>query len=152
MWGERGMGIVGRLAAMLVIMAPLGWAYAAGTGGVPPGPPSEPAARDFWIYFASDSFEIRPDDKDTLDGVVRAIKQLGRAKVTLTGHADTAGARGNDIMLSRRRAEQVKAFLVKAGVPAEDIATVAKGQTDLRVSTPRNTHSQENRNVHIELQ
>jgi len=146
------MGIVARLAAMLVITAPLGLAYAAGTGGNPPSPPSEPAAKDFWIYFDSDSFVIRPDARDTLDGVARAIKQLGRAKVTLTGHADTAGSRGNDMTLSRRRAEQAKAYLVKEGVPADDIATVGKGQTDLRVSTPRNTHSQENRNVHIELQ
>ena len=30
--------------------------------------------------------------------------------------------------------------------------TVAKGKTDLRVATPRNAHSQENRNVHIELE
>ena len=82
------MGIVGRLAAVLVIAAPLGLAYAAGTGGVPPNPPSEPSAKDFWIYFDSSRFDIRPDGTDTLDGVVRAIKQLGRPKVILTGHAE----------------------------------------------------------------
>jgi outer membrane protein OmpA-like peptidoglycan-associated protein len=137
---------------VLVIAAPLGLAYAAGTGGVPPNPPSEPSAKDFWIYFDSSRFDIRPDGTDTLDGVVRAIKQLGRPKVILTGHADTAGSRGDDMMLTRRRAEQAKAYLVKQGVPAEDITTVAKGKTDLRVATPRNSPSQENRNVHIELE
>ena len=56
------------------------------------------------------------------------------------------------IVLGRpARAEETKAFLVKAGVPAEDITTLGKGRTDLRVETPRGVHSQENRNVHIEL-
>ena len=142
------MGILGRLAAALVILVPLGAAFAAGPSTSAPG---EPPAKDYWIYFDTDSFRLRPDGLETLDVVVRAIKQLGRPKVILTGHADTAGSRASDIMLTKRRAEEAKAFLVKAGVPADDITTVAKGQSDLRVLTPRGVHSQENRNVHIEL-
>ncbi len=157
------MGIAARIAASLFILTALALTDAAGTrAGAAPSPlrlaqaaagqPAAPSAKEFWIYFASDQFFIRPDAQKTLDDVVAAIKKLGAPKVILTGHADTAGVATDDARLTQRRAEQAKKYLVAHGVPEGDITTIAKGKTDLRVLTPRNVHSQENRNVHIELQ
>ena len=69
----------------------------------------------------------------------------------LTGHTDRTGLHTSDVRLSQWRAEEVKKYLVKHGVPADDITTVAKGESDPRVLTPRGTASLDNRNVHIEL-
>ncbi|MFI4988402.1 MAG: OmpA family protein [Alphaproteobacteria bacterium] len=123
---------------------------AQGAAQAPAGEPPPP--KDFWIYYDSSQFNIRPDAADTLDHVVIAIKRLGRTKVTLTGHADAAGVATDDERLSKFRADEAKKYLVKQGVPADDITTVGKGRSDPRVPIPRNGHSQENRNVHIELQ
>lgn len=145
------MRIVGRIAALFFILAPLAWAQAAGPGSAAPAQVEAPPAREYWIFFDSGQFNIRPGDADILDQAAAAIAKLGRPKVVLTGHTDMTGLHTSDVRLSKWRAEEVKKYLVKRGVPADDITTVAKGESDPRVPTPRGTASQDNRNVHIEL-
>lgn len=145
------MRIVGRIAALFFILAPWAWAQAAGPGSAAPAQVEAPPAREYWIFFDSGQFNIRPGDADILDQAAAAIAKLGRPKVVLTGHTDMTGLHTSDVRLSKWRAEEVKKYLVKRGVPADDITTVAKGESDPRVPTPRGTASQDNRNVHIEL-
>lgn len=113
--------------------------------------PMEPPARDFWLYFDFNKFNVRADAARILGSVVEAIKKLGSPKITLTGHADTVGSVAYNQKLSERRAASAKAYLVQHGVPSGNITTVGKGKTDLRVPTPDNVREQENRNVHVEL-
>jgi len=145
------MRIVGRVAALFLVLAPLALAQAAGPGSAAPAQDEAPPAREFWIFFDSGQFNIRPDDRDILDQAAAAIKKLGRPKVVLTGHTDMTGLHTSDVRLSQWRADEVKKYLVKHGVPADDIITVAKGESDPRVPTPRGVPSLDNRNVHIEL-
>jgi len=145
------MRLVGRIAAIFFILAPLGLAHAAGPGNAAPAQGEAPPAREFWVFFDSGQFNIRPDDASILDDAAAAIKKLGRPRVVLTGHTDMTGLHTSDVRLSQWRADEVKKYLVKHGVPADDITTVAKGESDPRVPTPRGVPSEDNRNVHIEL-
>ncbi|HKO07581.1 MAG TPA: OmpA family protein [Alphaproteobacteria bacterium] len=145
------MRLVGRIAAIFFILAPLGLAHAAGPSNAAPAQDEAPPAREFWIFFDSGQFKIHPADADILDQAAAAIKKLGRPKVVLTGHTDMTGLHTSDVRLSQWRADEVKKYLVKHGVPADDITTVAKGESDPRVPTPRGVASEDNRNVHIEL-
>jgi OOP family OmpA-OmpF porin len=113
--------------------------------------PAEPPARDFWLYFDFNKYNIRADAGRVLDSVVDAIRKLGSPKVQLTGHTDTVGSVAYNQKLSERRAASAKTYLVRHGVPATNITTIGKGKTDLRVPTPDNVREQENRNVHVEL-
>jgi len=112
----------------------------------------EPPARDFWVYFDFDRYNIRADAARILDGVLDSIRKLGTQKVMLTGHTDTVGTVPYNLRLSQERARAAKNYLVQHGVPAAAITTIGKGKTDLRVPTPDQVREQENRNVHIELQ
>ena len=116
-----------------------------------PAVAAEPTATNFWIYFDFDKFNVRPDAAHILDTAVAAIMQLGTKEVVLTGHTDTVGSSEYDLRLSRERAVSAEKYLMRRGVPANIITTVAKGKTDLRVPTPDNVREQENRNVHVEL-
>lgn len=118
-----------------------------------PGPraATAPPARDFWVFFDFDKFNIRADAARILDTVANTIKQLGNPKVQLTGHADTVGTIPYNQKLSVRRAASAKTYLVRHGVPSGNIMTIGKGKTDLRVPTPDQVREQENRNVHVEL-
>ncbi len=111
-----------------------------------------PPARDFWIYYDFNRYNVRADAARLLDAVVNAIRQLGSPRVLLTGHTDTVGSIPYNQRLSEERAASAKNYIVQHGVPAASITTVGKGKTDLRVATPDQVREQENRNVHIELQ
>jgi len=143
------MGILRFVAARAMVTAALALALSA--SGSLFAQSSPPPPTDFWIFFDSGQFGIRPGDAVILDKVVAAAKQLGRPKIVLTGHTDLTGLHTSDMRLSRWRAEQVEKYLVKGGVPKADITIIAKGDSDPRVATPRGVASQDNRNVHIEL-
>jgi OmpA-OmpF porin, OOP family len=125
--------------------------------GAPPPPapavtPMAPPATDFWIYFDFDKYNIRPDAARVLDQVVESIRKMGNAHVIVTGHTDTVGSAGYNLILSRKRAASTATYLEHNGVPKSALTLIGKGKTDLRVPTPDNVRNQENRNVHIQIQ
>ena len=70
---------------------------------------------------------------------------------TVTGNADRSGADGYNQALSLRRAEAVKAVLVRDGVQSSTIVIIAKGETQPLVSTADGAREPQNRNVAISI-
>jgi outer membrane protein OmpA-like peptidoglycan-associated protein len=70
----------------------------------------------------------------------------------VTGHADRAGPDSYNMALSMRRADAVKAVLVREGVPANQIAVVARGESQPLVPTADGVREPQNRRVEIVLQ
>jgi outer membrane protein OmpA-like peptidoglycan-associated protein len=78
------------------------------------------------VQFAFDSAEILPASFDLLKevaGVFTANPQI--ESVQVEGHTDSSGAAQHNKELSQKRAESVRAFLIKQGVAAKRL--VAKG-------------------------
>ena len=71
------------------------------------------------------------------------------SRINLTGHADRAGSDAYNVRLSQRRAEAVKAELVRLGFNANDISVVAKGEADPLVPTADGVREPKNRRVEI---
>jgi len=71
-------------------------------------------------------------EKETLKTVAEEFKKYlaykSDAHLVLSGHADRRGAESYNKLLSQRRAELAKQFLVEQGVPAENIETQAFGK------------------------
>jgi len=71
-------------------------------------------------------------EKETLKTVAEEFKKYlaykSDAHLVLSGHADRRGAESYNKLLSQRRAELAKQFLVEQGVPAENIETQASGK------------------------
>ena len=64
----------------------------------------------------------------------------------IEGHTDKKGTAAYNMELSKRRAEAVKDYLVRAmGVPADRLETVGKGFSE--PANPRNPNAPENRRV-----
>jgi OOP family OmpA-OmpF porin len=117
----------------------------------PPPAPMEPPARDYLVFFDFDRSDLRPDAISILGDVVGAFNQLGAPSITAIGHTDLAGPASYNQRLSERRAASVRDYLVGQGIPAGDISTSGRGQTDPRVPTPDGVREQENRRVEIRL-
>src|SRR5690606_9640762 len=96
-----------------------------------------------------DRSNIRPDAADVLRRVSTAFRSLNANRVDLIGHADRSGAADYNQRLSERRAQSVRDYLSRQGVPGNAISATGRGEADPRVPTPDGVREQENRRVEI---
>ena len=80
------------------------------------------------VFFESDSSELTPQARDTLDKQAQWLNQYNRYAFTIEGHADERGTREYNIALGARRAQTVQAYLVSRGVPAQRMHTISYGK------------------------
>jgi outer membrane protein OmpA-like peptidoglycan-associated protein len=72
-----------------------------------------------------------------------------KAKLSVEGHADSAGSERRNLLLSHLRAKSVAVFLNKAGVPEQQMTLLAAGEYDPLEGIP--TDSAENRRVFLQI-
>jgi iron complex outermembrane receptor protein len=115
----------------------------------PPVQPPAPLARSYVVFFDFNKSDLTADAAKVVD---QAAANAGPAKATeisVTGHTDTVGSDAYNLRLSQRRAESVAAQLEKDGIPASEIAILAKGKRDPLVPTADGVREPQNRRVSI---
>ena len=80
------------------------------------------------VFFESDSSELTPQGRETLDKQAQWLNQYNRYAFTIEGHADERGTREHNIALGARRAQTVQAYLVSRGVMAQRMHTISYGK------------------------
>ena len=101
------------------------------------------------IEFDSGSSNIRATSTGLLDQVAQRIETLGTKTVEVIGHTDNEGNPNNNLILSRARAEAVKAYLVQKGIAAQRIVT--NGMGDAQPVADNDTPQGRTRNRRIEF-
>ncbi len=114
-----------------------------------PAPPPPPPPRSFIVFFDWDRSNIRPDAQRVIDAAVAYGKRRGFKSVSLSGHADRSGSARYNQGLSARRANAVKAAMVKLGMGAGSIKTSAFGEGAPLVTTKDGVREPRNRRVEI---
>ena len=99
------------------------------------------------VQFPFNSAEIVPDMTGPLDAVAEGIRLAGAPmSIVIEGHTDAVGSADYNLLLSRRRAESVKHYLVYAhALPASMFRVVGRGKYDPLVRD--NPFAAENRRV-----
>jgi outer membrane protein OmpA-like peptidoglycan-associated protein len=119
----------------------------------PPPPPPPPAIqRSFLVFFDFDRSNITPEADRVIREAAANSKRGNVSRINVTGHADRSGPDQYNMALSIRRADAVKAVLVREGIPANQIAVVGRGETQPLVPTPDGVREPQNRRVEIVLQ
>jgi OmpA-OmpF porin, OOP family len=112
-----------------------------------------PRPRTFTINFLFDSAtELAPQSTATVQQLKAALASWPAPHLTVVGHTDLAGSQEYDDKLSMQRAQTVKAFLIKAGIPAKEIETAGRGKREPLVHTADGVPNQMNRRVVITIQ
>ena len=84
------------------------------------------------VHFDFNSDAIRAVDQPILDAFASAVmRTYPNAELTVEGSTDRYGSAAGNMALSRRRAENVKSYLVNAGMNADNISVVGLGLTRL---------------------
>ena len=80
------------------------------------------------VFFESDSSELTPQARATLEKQAQWLRQYGNYAFTIEGHADERGTREYNIALGARRAQAVRDYLAARGIPASRMRTVSYGK------------------------
>jgi OOP family OmpA-OmpF porin len=118
-----------------------------------PAPVAEPApVRKLTlegVNFATDSARLHPESMAILDHVAATLKEWGEIKVEVAGHTDSINSDAYNRTLSQRRAEAVRAYLIKRGVAADRLT--AKGYGESMPVADNRTAAGRARNRRVEL-
>lgn len=100
-----------------------------GRGRAMPGTPEDfkSGAKDM-VYFSSDSSDLTPEAEQTLLQQARWLQQYPQHQVMVEGHADERGTREYNLALGARRAQSVRNFLARQGVPHARMRTISYGK------------------------
>ena len=118
-------------------------------------PPPQPAAvapqrQVFIVFFEFDKSSLTADGRRVVDAAAAAFKS-GRSSVAIAGYTDLAGTQQYNLALSKRRADTVKAALVRDGVPAAAIEERWFGKQNPRVPTADGVREPQNRRVEVTM-
>ena len=89
---------------------------------------TQPITLNESVLFARDSATLKKESGKVLDKVAVDLKQSDN-KFTVQGHTDSTGTDAINMKLSQKRADAVKAALVKRGVQADRIMTKGYGSS-----------------------
>jgi peptidoglycan-associated lipoprotein len=80
------------------------------------------------VFFETDSSELTPQSRSTLDKQAQWLQQYGNYAFTIEGHADERGTREYNIALGARRAQTVRDYLAARGIQPSRMRTISYGK------------------------
>jgi len=89
------------------------------------------------IYFANNSHRLTQREADKLDAVAEMMKAQPDVTLSIIGHASNIGSQRYNLRLTRRRANAVKALLVRRGIAARRLHPVVGHGIDREAPTSR---------------
>ncbi len=109
-----------------------------------PLPPAQ-----FTLYFIEGKDEFTDASKNLIDGVFSEIARRPVRDVLVIGHTDKLGNDADNDVLSRQRAEVVRAALVARGIEPQNIVVIGRGKREPIVPTADGVAEARNRRVEI---
>lgn len=101
------------------------------------------------VNFDNNRATLRPDSAATLAAAAATLKEWGEVRIEVAGHTDSVASDVYNLKLSQRRAETVRAFLIKQGIAAERL--FAKGYGEAQPVADNRTREGRFRNRRVEL-
>ena len=79
------------------------------------------------LHFDIDKWDIKPKYYPILDEVIRVLKENPDLKLEIDGHTDNTGSDKYNMILSQKRAEAVKSYLIKHGIQPSRLKAIGFG-------------------------
>ena len=101
------------------------------------------------ILLDSGKSALKPGAKKTLTRIADQLKGDNTIRIAVEGHTDSVGTEKTNQALSEKRANAVRDFLVKAGVPSDRISATGLGEADPVATNKTPAGRQQNRRVEL---
>jgi OOP family OmpA-OmpF porin len=102
------------------------------------------------IEFESNSTTMTPSSLATLDQLIAQLQQSPRTAIEIGGHTDKYGEPNYNLQLSQRRADTVRRYFTKHGLPKQFTAVGYGASRPLSVAENR-TGLQRNRRIELQV-
>lgn len=109
--------------------------------------PARPA--QFTLYFVEGTDDLTADSKQVVEGVFAEIAQRPVPDIIVIGHTDRVGSDPVNDALARRRADTVRAAMIRRGIAPENIVAVGRGKREPAIPTADGVAEPRNRRVEI---
>ena len=103
------------------------------------------------IGFATNSYQLDASIHNTLRGVARILVEYPDTSLVIDGHTDSTGSDTTNQILSERRAESVRSFLISQNVAAGRAIARGNGERYPLCSNSTSTGRACNRRVEIQI-
>ena len=81
------------------------------------------------VYFDTGKASLKPESYKSLNNLVKVIKANKSLILEIGGHTDNVGSPESNLVLSQKRADSVKRYLVAKGVSPSQVKTKGYGDT-----------------------
>ena len=108
-----------------------------------------PSPQRFTLHFRFESSELTDEALALVPGILEAVQARPVPNITVVGHSDTTGETDLNFGLGIKRALEVRAFFVDAGLNPTSIDVSSHGERDLLIQTADETPEPRNRRVEI---
>lgn len=103
------------------------------------------------VYFDHDKDDLKAEFNSYLMQMAQIVTSHSDLRIKIIGHTDSNGSDLYNVSLSERRAERVKEFLKRSGVPADRIVIEYRGEKDPATSNSTSLGKKLNRRVDFEF-
>lgn len=103
------------------------------------------------ILFESGTSTLQSASKETLDKIVEVLNQYPSAKFTIEGHTDSIGTYEKNQILSEKRANAVKSYLIEKGIDSTRLSAIGFGEKKPIATNMYKHGRKQNRRVEINL-
>ena len=122
------------------------------TPAVAPAKPAPiPTVATFRGFFDTNSATLKHSAHEELDTYAKFMKAQPNSKVKITGHTDSRGEASYNQLLSEKRADAVKAYLVNKGISANRMIASGEGESNPTADNNTREGRAHNRRVDVEL-
>ena len=103
------------------------------------------------VQFEKNKAKLLDSSKEDLDKLAKHLIENKQVQAEIIGHTDNEGEAEANLKLSQARAESVRQYLIKAGVEAERIKAVGKGESEPKTTNETLEGRAMNRRVEVKL-
>ena len=106
---------------------------------------------DLDVNFATNSSIIPSESKLVLDQLYNRLEKNSETKIELASHTDSDGDNKSNMLLSQRRSESVKTYLVNKGINIERIEAQGYGEKQPKASNETKIGKATNRRTEVRM-
>jgi outer membrane protein OmpA-like peptidoglycan-associated protein len=106
-------------------------------------------AAHYTLYFVEGSDELTEDSKAVFERVFADLALRKVPDLVVVGHTDAVGSDQFNDELARKRADAVRAALVRRGIAGTDVVAIGRGKRELLIPTPDGVAEPRNRRVEV---
>jgi len=101
------------------------------------------------VTFATAKYAVTPESKVTLDKLIEVFKSYPDTNLLINGHTDSIGKDTDNMILSKKRAQSVRDYIISQGIASGRITTKWYGESKPKESNDNEEGRAINRRVEV---